>query len=123
MGKQTKSTATAGGGANAAGKAAAAAKSGRHVAEKPRTHPAETKADRSEELRFKVTDSVKQSFKSAARELGIKKGVLLERLLADWQARHTPSGRAAKLAQHSAHGATRPPTATSARKGAKQARP
>jgi hypothetical protein len=42
---------------------------------------------RSEDLRVKVTAGLKQRFKQAAKAAGVKKGVLLERLLAAWEER------------------------------------
>jgi hypothetical protein len=57
-----------------------------------------SKEDRAEELRFKVTTAFKQSFKQAAKDLGLKKVALLETLLAEWQARRATSGNAAKPA-------------------------
>lgn len=59
------------------------------------------KDKRSEELRIKVTEAVRQRFKQTAKELGVKKGALLEQLLAVWHARHPEDGRAGKLAQDS----------------------
>lgn len=40
---------------------------------------------RSEELRFKVTLDVKQRFRRSAKDLDLKKGEFLERMLAAWQ--------------------------------------
>lgn len=45
-------------------------------------------AERSEELCFKVTGTFKQAFKQTAKELGLKKSALLEKLLAEWRERH-----------------------------------
>ncbi len=75
-----------------------AAKSGNSVADKPPTDNAPKKAARSQELRFKVTDSFKQRFKQAAKDLGIKKTALLERLLAEWQDRRMAADGAPKPA-------------------------
>jgi hypothetical protein len=69
----------------------------KQTSRKPSSKPAEAsagkaavagkKAARSEDLRLKVTGGVKQRFKQAAKAAGVKKGVLLERLLAEWEKR------------------------------------
>jgi hypothetical protein len=67
----------------------------------PKTRPA-AKAERSEELRFKVTADFRQRFKQTAKEAGIKKSVLLERLLAAWHERHPLGDRTARPASGNA---------------------
>jgi hypothetical protein len=57
------------------------------MAEAPPKDAARKKAARSEDLRIKVAGGLKQRFKQAAKSAGVKKGVLLERLLAEWEAR------------------------------------
>lgn len=45
------------------------------------------KTARSETLDLRVTAALKQRFKQAAKEQGLKKAAFLEKLLAEWQAR------------------------------------
>jgi hypothetical protein len=47
-----------------------------------------------------VTGAFKQTFKHAAKELGLKKSALLEKLLAEWRERHpaVTAGAGAKAA-------------------------
>jgi hypothetical protein len=65
--------------------AGSVAKADKKATEPSRTNGAAKKAPRSEELRFKVTEDVRQRFKLAAKAAGLKKGLFLERLLAAWQ--------------------------------------
>lgn len=87
---------------------------GADVAGTPATDRPARKNKRSEELRIKVTAAVRQRFKQTAKELGIKKGALLEQLLAAWHARHPEDGGAGKLAQD---GAAKTAPATKRRPG------
>lgn len=57
------------------------------MAEPSRKDAARKKAARSEDLRIKVAAGLKQRFKHAAKSAGVKKGVLLERLLTAWEER------------------------------------
>jgi len=57
---------------------------------KPSKGQAALKGDRAEELRFTVPTAFKQTFKQAAKDLGLKKVALLETLFAEWQARGAP---------------------------------
>lgn len=65
----------------------AATDPGKSSAGKPTGKRPSKPAQKAEELTFKVTPAFKQSFKQAAKDLGLKKGALLEKLLADWQSR------------------------------------
>ncbi len=73
----------------------AATDPGKSAKGKPTAQQAPKPTEKAEELRFKVTPAFKQNFKQTAKELGLKKGVLLEKLLADWHSRPpTPAERA-----------------------------
>jgi hypothetical protein len=65
----------------------AATDHGKSAAGKPTAKRASKPTEKTEELRFKVTPTFKQNFKQTAKELGLKKGALLEKLLADWHSR------------------------------------
>lgn len=68
-------------------RAPAAAKAERKAAEPSRKDSAAKKSARSDDLRLKVTGGLKQRFKQAAKAAGVKKGVLLEQLLTEWEKR------------------------------------
>lgn len=70
-------------------KASSATEASKKKTDRPTAESAPKPAERSEELRFKVTESFRQQFKQTAKELGLKKSALLEKLLADWHARQT----------------------------------
>lgn len=81
--------------ASPAPKVSPATKGRKRETDRPATKSAPVPAERSEELRFKVTVTCKQQFKLAAKELGLKKSAFLEKLLADWHARQpSPPQRA-----------------------------
>ena len=61
---------------------------------------------RTEELRFKVTPDVRQRFKRAAKDLGLKKGEFLERLMAAWQAAGMPPAVPARSEKRPAEAAS-----------------
>lgn len=65
----------------------AATDPGKTSAGKPTEKRASKPTEKAEELRFKVTPTFKQNFKQTAKELGLKKGALLEKLLAHWHSR------------------------------------
>lgn len=96
MRKSTKQTrAATAAAAGPAPKASPAAKASKRETNRPTTKSAPKPTERSEELRFKVTETCKQQFKQAAKGLGLKKGAFLEKLLADWHARQpAPPNRA-----------------------------
>lgn len=89
MRKQAKRTHSAVGTAvTSASKAPPSAKSDTGTTDKGgKKRPVKT-AERSEELCFKVTGTFKQAFKQTAKELGLKKSALLEKLFAEWRERH-----------------------------------
>jgi hypothetical protein len=74
--------------------------SGERARPETRQDAATKKAGRSEELRFKVTEAVRERFKQGAKALGVKKGVFLEKLLAGWQGEQP--GRMSAVASPSA---------------------
>lgn len=77
-------------------KASSAKDPGKKKTDRPAVESAPKPAERSEELRFKVTEAFRQQFKQAAKERGLKKSAFLEKLLADWHARQpAPANRAA----------------------------
>jgi hypothetical protein len=78
----------------------AATDPGKSAKGKPTAQQAPKPAEKAEELRFKVTPTFKQSFKQTAKELGLKKGALLEKLLAHWHSRPpAPAERALTAAR------------------------
>lgn len=79
---------------------------------KPTAQPAPKPSEKAEELRFKVTPAFKQTFKQTAKELGLKKGALLEKLLADWHARPSAPAERASPAPRKASTAKRTRRAT-----------
>lgn len=74
--------------ATSASKAPPSAKSENGTTDKDGKNRTAKKAERSAELCFKVTGTFKQTFKQTAKELGLKKSALLEKLLAEWRERH-----------------------------------
>lgn len=119
MRKRTKRTSPATGSTAAPASKAAPAATPETVAADVhgKDHAAKT-AQRSEELRFKVTRSFKQAFKQTAKELGLKKTALLEKLLTDWRERHpaAPAG-AGTATTDSSTPKRRAPAAGPARRG------
>ena len=88
MPKATKRTKTAPSSATRpSAKLPAATDPGKSAAGEPTAKRASKPTEKAEELRFKVTPTFKQNFKQTAKELGLKKGALLEKLLADWHSR------------------------------------
>jgi hypothetical protein len=78
----------------------AATDPGKTSAGKPTEKRASKPTEKAEELRFKVTPTFKQNFKQTAKELGLKKGALLEKLLAHWHSRPpAPAERALTAAR------------------------
>ncbi len=73
-----------------ASKATPSAKSENGTTDKDGKNCTVKKAERSAELCFKVTGTFKKTFKQTAKELGLKKSALLEKLLAEWRERHPP---------------------------------
>lgn len=72
-------------------KASPATETTRRNTDQPAAKSAPKPTQRFEELRFKVTETFRQQFKQAAKDLGLKKSAFLEKLLADWHARQPAS--------------------------------